>query len=179
MHDSGFGYDETNDTLNRMRAGVAFRFPVRLRNFEILLRPLSMQETIETHAFVAEEMARAPANARTKTFEHSLLAKETLVRSSTSKPGMTDYRLTHLEMRDWLPDEIHALYKEYVTITEKVDPNLESLTTQQIEALVDGLKKSPPEELSSILTELSFSQLRDVTCSLIRSASQEDKSSGG
>lgn len=162
------GYDVTSDVLSAMRSGVAFRFPVRIRDFSMHLRPLSMQETLEVHQFVAEEMSRMPASARTKVMEHSLLAKQTIIVASTSQPGSEDPKMTHLEMKHWLPDEIHAVYKEYSAIVEKVNPSPDDIDPEQMEGLIELVKKSPREELDYHLTALSFWQLKAIIFSLTK-----------
>lgn len=164
---SGFGYDVKSDVLNAMRAGVTFRFPVRIREFTMQLRPLSMHETLEVHQFVAQEMAAMPPAARTKVMEHSLMAKQTIIMATTSQPGAEDPRMTHLEMKHWLPDEIHAVYKEYLAIVDKVNPSPETMDPKEVAALVDEVKKSPREDLEYLLTAYSFLQLKAIICSLM------------
>lgn len=161
------GYDSTNEILTKMRLGVSWRWPIRIREFEVMVRPLSMSETVEVMSRVAAEMKRAPDLYKNRVQEHSLLAKEQLILATTSQPGANDYRLTHAVLGEFTPDEIIALYKEYVAVTAKCDPSLESMPVEDLKKLVSELKKTSREELDSLLTELSFSQLKAVASFLI------------
>lgn len=167
MYQESAGYDTTNEVLTKMRLGVEWRWPIRIRGFEVMVRPLSMAETIEVMSRVAAELKRSPDLYKNRVHEHALLAKEHLILATTSQPGAGDYKLTHPVLNDFTPDEIVALYKEYVTITEKCDPSIESLPADELKRMVADLKKTSREELDSLLTALSFLQLKAVASYLI------------
>jgi len=169
MYDQSPGYDATNEILTKMRLGVNWRWPIRIRDFEVMVRPLSMSETIEVMSRVASELKRAPDIYKNRVHEHALMAKEHLILATTSQPGATDYRLTHPVLNDFTPDEIITMYKEYVSATEKCDPSLETMPADEVRRLVADLKKTSREDLDSRLTELSFSQLKAITSFLINS----------
>lgn len=168
MYESA-GYDVTNEILTKMRLGVEFRWPIRIRGFEVSVRPLSMAETIEVMSRVAAEIKKSPEIYRNKVHEHALLAKEHLIMATTSQPGAGDFKLTHSVLNDFTPDELIALYKEYVSVTEKCDPSIETMPKEELERLVSALKKTPREDLDSQLTALSFLELKAVASSLILS----------
>lgn len=167
MYEDSAGYDVTNEILTKMRLGVEWRWPIRIRGFEVLVRPLSMAETIEVMSRVGAELKRSPDLYRNRVHEHALLAKEHLIQATTSQPGANDWRLTHPLLNDFTPDEIIALYKDYVSVTEKCDPSIESIPADEVKRMVSDLKKSSPEEQDSQLTALSFWQLKAVTSYLI------------
>lgn len=167
MHNQSPGYDATNEILNKMRLGVNFRWPIRIRDFEVTVRPLSMAETIEVMSKVAAELKRQPDIYKNKVHEHALIAKEHLILATTSQPGAGDFLLTHAVLNAFTPDELITLYKEYVSVTEKCDPSIESMPADELRRMVEVLKKTPPEEQDSQLTELSFLQLKALTSFLI------------
>jgi hypothetical protein len=166
-YDNGPGYDTTNEILTKMRLGVEFRWPIRIRDFEVMVRPLSMAETVQVMSNVAVEMKRSPDIFKNRIYEHALIAKEHLILATTSRPGAGDYRLTHPVLNDFTPDEIIAIYKEYVTVTEKCDPAVETMKPEDLKKLVSDLKKTSLEELDSQLTALSFWQIKAVAFYLI------------
>ena len=168
MFQESAGYDVTNEILTKMRMGVDWRWPIRIREFEVTVRPLSMSETIEVMSRVASEMKRQPEIYKNRVHEHALLAKEHLILATTSQPNAGDFRLSHAVLNDFSPDELIALYKEYVAVTEKCDPSIESISADELRGMVATLKKTSPEELDSRLTELSFWQLKAVASFMIR-----------
>lgn len=141
QHLESAGYDTTNEILTKMRMGVDWRWPIRIRDFEVTVRPLSMAETIEVMSRVANELKRQPEIYKNRVHEHALLAKEHLILATTSQPGAGDFRLTHAVLNEFSPDELIALYKEYVSVTEKCDPAIESMSSDELRSMVATLKK--------------------------------------
>lgn len=142
--------------IEAMRMGVNYVHPAKVRNFSVLLRPLSIQETINVAQEVVKSMSMMSDIEKTRLQEHSLVAIHTLVRASTPSPesGNETAKLSGMILRQLTNDELHALFKEYTIICEKVNPHVENLTQEEIKSLVDDIKKNP-----SHLIDLSFLQL--------------------
>ncbi len=158
------------EQIDQMRAGIDYRFPVMVRDFQLMVRPLSIVETVRVAQKVAEAMKGIPDSARNRLTEHTYLAKETLVIASTSDVGVNDQRITDLILDRMTPDELSYLFKQYVQVCDRANPALESMSIQDLKDMVEGLKKKAeeePEELVLLLTELSHFQLLNVATSLL------------
>lgn len=153
--------------LAAMRAGTEYRFEIRLRQFVMNCRPLTLSETNNVTSKVRAEMMKLPPEERTSVNESTYLAKAFLELSSTSAPGVYDPQLTHVLMDEMTADEIQYLYKQYVQVTARANPALEELDRAELDLLVEALKKSPKEALASQLIGLSFLQLLNVCRFLI------------
>ena len=162
------GYDDTNEILVKMRMGVSFRWPIRIRDFQITVRPLTMAETLEVLGNVAAELKRQPDIYRNRIQENALIAKEHLIYASSTQPGANDFRLTHKLLNDMTIDEVLAIHKEYLSVVDKGDPAIEAMPAEELSRLVNALKKTSHEEPDSQLTELSFWQLKQVAVYLLR-----------
>lgn len=153
--------------IDAMRMGVDYRFAVTMRGFTILLRPLSMQESIEVTSKVAERIMMVPETMRHRLTEHTFLASETLVLASTSDVGAGDPKITELICQRMTPDELQAMFREYVAGCDRCNPALEKMTDADLRKLAEDLKKSPPSELPSQLIALSLLQLSNLVASLL------------
>lgn len=155
--------------LAAMREGIDFRFPIKLRGFEIHVRPLSIDETMLVYSEVAEALASVPEKMRNRLVEQATLAKKTLVMASTSDVDEKDARITELVLGRFTPDELSHLFKEYTACLERVNPSLDRMAKADLDALVDLVKKNAtsPDALASTLTELSFLQLANLTLLLL------------
>lgn len=148
------------EQIDAMRMGVDYRLEIKVRGFTMMVRPLAISETLQVAATVQDELSKLPESARNRMSEHFILAKETLKIASTSDVGKNDPRITDLMMTHMTNDELHFLFKQYVAATDKVNPAMETLTPEEVEAIVEELKKNSSDaDLVSALTELSFSQL--------------------
>lgn len=150
--------------LEEMRLGVAYRFEARVRGFAVMLRPLSMSETIEVAAEVAGDLESFPAHARNRVTEHSLFCKKTLVKASTSAPDARDPRLTEYILDRMTSDEVLFLFKQYTLGTDRVNPALETMPEETLRAMIEDLKKNP-----SALIERSTLELVNVARFLLTS----------
>lgn len=156
------------DQIDAMRMGTDYRVPVNVRGFRMLVRPLSMQETVEVASSVQARLDGLPVSARSSLTEHTILAQETLQKASTSDVGKTDYQITEVIMQKMTPDEISYLWKQYVSAIDKTNPSLEMMREEELVLLAEALKKSPPGELGLALIELSFSQLVSLALHLLQ-----------
>lgn len=159
--------DMDND-IQAMRMGVDYTFPVRLRSFQVALRPLANSEMIKCYQDVSIYMASLPAAARSKIAEDNALAREFL-KAASSPFGQYAPRITDAMMDQMTTDEVMFLYREWMSICEKVNPALEKMPADQLKSIVDILKKNPVTDLDSQLTELSFYQLRSLVTFLLTS----------
>lgn len=147
------------EQLDAMRMGTDYRFLVKIRGFEMYVRPLSISETIQVTANTQEKLSMLPAQSRNVLTEHTILAKETLKLASTSDVGRDDIKITDLILDRMTNDEVHFLFKQYIAATDRVNPALELMKSEDVNNLVSDLKKNKREDLASALTELSLSQL--------------------
>lgn len=152
------------EQIDAMRAGVDYRFPIRIRQFAFEVRPLSILETVQVAQKVAESIRAAPESARNRLTEHTFLAKETLIVASTpdvgvNKPQITDYILDRMTN-----DELQFAYNQYVGVIDRANPQLELMSSEDLDALIADLKKNPEEGSALVfrLTELSLSQLMSI-----------------
>lgn len=147
------------EQIDAMRLGTDYRFLVKIRGFEMYVRPLSISETIQVTANTQEKLSLLPPQSRNVLTEHTILAKETLKLASTSDVGRDDIKITDLILDRMTNDEIHYLFKQYIAATDRCNPALELLKPEELTNLVSEVKKNKGEELASALTELSLSQL--------------------
>jgi len=147
------------EQLDAMRLGTDYRFLVKIRGFEMYVRPLSISETIQVTANTQEKLSTLPAQLKNVLTEHTILAKETLKLASTSDVGRDDIKITDLILDRMTNDEVHFLFKQYIAATDRCNPALELLKAEDLTNLVNEVKKNKGEELVSVLTELSLSQL--------------------
>lgn len=158
------------EQIDQMRAGVDYSFPIVVRGFELMVRPLAIVETVRVAQKVAEAMKSIPESARNRLTEHTYLAKETIILASTSDVGVSDARITDLILDRMTPDELSFLFKQYVGVCDRANPALELMEPAELKGLVEELKKKAaeaPEELGLQLIELSQSQLLNVATSLL------------
>lgn len=143
--------------LAQMRMGSDYKFTIKLKQFSVVLRPLSMDEFVNVTMETAEYLESLPPVARNRLSENTILAKKILVLASTSEPDMGDFKLTESLLGRMTNDEVSYLYNEYCVICDKVNPKLEELPIEEVDRLVDMVKKSPSQAI-----ELSFLELVNV-----------------
>lgn len=149
-----------------MRMGAAYKGTIRIRDFKLEVRPLTIAETLQVAGEVIEELKKFPSSLQNSMAEHTLLAQKTLVQATTSAPDKRDPKLTDLVVSRMTPDELHLLFKEYTTIIDRANPSLESMPVEELHRLLNSVKKSPP---GLELIDLSFYQLVNLVRSLLTS----------
>jgi hypothetical protein len=157
------------DILEAMRFGTQARFPVRIRKFEVALRPLTIAEMVSVTAEAAEDIRKQPENSQTAATEHVIFSVKMLEKASTSSPQKNDPKLTGAVLQCLTPDELAYLFKEYTAGLDKLNPSLEKLSLDKINELVALAKKNP-----SLLIELSFLEVVNV-CHALLPTSLPDK----
>ena len=128
--------------IDAMREGVDYVGLIKVRGFETRVRPLSSYEQMQIFTEVAEDFSVMPEKQRTNAMESFLLAKKTLMKATTSDVGENDSRLNEQILNRMTMNEIISLHKEYCAMEDRVNPILEEMTNEQLQALVDYLKKT-------------------------------------
>lgn len=170
---------ETRPELEKMRMGVEYSFPVKLRGFEVILRPLSNSEMMQAKSLVASAMANMKLHERSEVMEHNELAKEFLERAS-SPFGEFAPKLPKSLLNEFTNDELMYFYREYLAVCDRVNPALEELPQEALMEMVEMVKKNPSQEIRLGLISLSFGQLTSLALYLLINGERPtDKSSGG
>jgi hypothetical protein len=157
------------DILEQMRMGTQARFLIKMRKFEIMLRPLTVFETVSITGEVNEELSRRPDIARNAITEHVIFSIKSLEKASTSAPNRGDPKLTAAVLQDLSPDELAFLFKEYCAGVDRINPSMETISMERVNELVELAKKN-----NSVLIELSFLELVNV-CRVLLSQQQMAK----
>ncbi len=144
--------------LALMRQGVSYRFNIRIREYSLAVRPLSTMETIHAAKRAAAKFQALTQEEQTSVTESIIIVSEKLKIASTSDVGAQDEKLTDLLVSQMSPHELDYLWKQYIAGLERVNPSIEEISAEDLEALVEEVKKSPLG-LRSALTELSLRQL--------------------
>lgn len=158
-----FDNPNTLPEIDAMRMGVDYRHNIKVRNFTLQVRPITMVEDMEIAAEVQRLLAKQPKEYRNSKTENAFIARETLKRASCLDPtkylpGVADPVLDAMTN-----DEMIFLFKEYVSVTDKCNPCLELLDGDELNLLVEAVKKnSQADDLVSQLTDLSFLQLASL-----------------
>lgn len=152
------------DPLELMRAGVEYRFPIRLRSWEGKFRPLSNLELTQIATETAEQLRRQPELANSRMAESVLYAIK-MLSLATSEPGGRDPQLTEATLQELSPDELQFLNREYQAVIERVNPCLETLSPDDVENWITDLKKKQirPADLSFVSLANVCARLLDLT----------------
>lgn len=161
---------DTIEQLDQMRSGVDYKMPVRIRNYSIMLRPLSIMEEVEVIAEVTDRYASLPENYKNRVSENLLQAKESLKLASTSDVGTKDPKITDYILDRMTNTEIQYLWKQYIAACDRVNPSFDKMSEDELKELLDKVKKNP-----ELLTEFSFWELVNFCQSLIKEESPTDK----
>ena len=151
--------------LAAMRAGVDYRFKIKCRQFEVTVRPLANLEIIQAASEAADAFEKMPKNQQLSVTASLLNAMYQLEKASAKDVGEIG-ELTLPLMKLMTADEVNNLWKQYVRVCDKVNPDFEGMPAQELEALVEGLKKN--SDPLSTLTDLSISNLIAVCQHLLR-----------
>lgn len=146
------------EQIQKMRLGVDYRHPITIRDFSILVRPISISETLEVSQVVTERFMKLDVNAKNRVAEHTFLAQETLLRASKPAPDSEmEPTISNYIMNKMTPDELSYLHKQYVAVMDKVNPALEMMDASEVKEMVEALKKNP-----LAVTEFSFLELASM-----------------
>lgn len=132
-----------DDVLTAMRFGVDYYFTVKVRGLELRMRPLSIHEQVGVTNEAAEEMSLKTKTSQNAMTEASLLAIRTLERASSPGPDSKVLgRLQAHTLQQMTNDELMALYRAYSEGCDKLNPAMETITPEQLDALVESVKKN-------------------------------------
>lgn len=144
--------------VDAMRLGVNYRLEISCRGFKMMVRPLTIMETVQAAANVVEKMKTMPESWKTRMTEHLYTAREMLKFASTSDVGKQDSSITDPMLDAMTADEVQFLYRQYVAATDRANPCLELMKDTELQLLVEDIKKNFATESASALTELTFLQ---------------------
>jgi len=154
-------------SLNLIRQGVDFRFKIRCRDLELSVRPLSISEEDQIAQEVAEELDKLPPARQTSMRQSMSLSIKKLEMAQTSEPGKMDSKVFQNELQRMTAGEIDHLFKQYVAGADKLNPIFDRLPADQLEKIVETLKKnSTVQEMT--LIESSFFHLVDLCLHLLK-----------
>ena len=141
------------DLLAKMRAGTKEVYEIRMRDFVIPVRMISLDERLDIRNRMMVQNTKVMGDLANLA---SLVQKEILRAASTlsqGSPGVLSDRLLGMLTLD----EVIYLYNEYQKICEEVNPSLEDVSPEKFEALVNAIKKN-----SVTASDLSLAQFRAV-----------------
>ncbi len=142
--------------MELMRAGVEYSFEISIRQFKVFVRPLTNLEIIQATASAAESYERLPDSQRLSVTASLLNAMHQLEKAASVDVGeVSALPLAILQMMT--PDEVNHLWKQYCRVMDKVNPDFQFMSIEELNVLVEDLKKSL-DKLSQ-LTDLSISNL--------------------
>lgn len=149
--------------LDKMRLGVKYRFPVKLRGYEFLCRPLTVIECTEVAIETANDLNNKPHLRHVPLGENVLFAIKTLSRASTSAPDARDMQLHEAVLQQLTPDELMFIFSEYKAIVDRVAPLLQEVSEERITELLDLAKKN-----HTALIDFSFAEAIGCCRALLR-----------
>lgn len=155
------------ELLEAMRDGIKTRKTINVRRALFTVRPLSITEHREITSEVARILMSAEPSDQTKVTEEVLFAQMTLMRATTSDFGKQDSPLTQAILDQMTVGETMTIFREYNRFVESIDPSIEEMPPEKLQALIDELRETIKKNPSR-LTELSGSELRDVCKHLFR-----------
>lgn len=164
-----------DDILRALRFGVDYTFTIKVRQLEIVVRPLSLTERVRVTNDVLADLSKQPAEQRTALAESSLLAIRTIELATTPEPNSKAAPTLPAQLLErFTNDEVAAVYKAYMDGLEILDPSMETLTSERLKELVEAAKKNP-----SALRELARPHLETLAVFLLTDTSPVGNTSGG
>lgn len=151
--------------LALMREGIEYKFEIKVRSFVVKVRPLTNLEIIEATAKAAEAYEMMPEKTRSSISLSLMLAMYQLERASSPDIGEIG-ALSMPLMQLMNNEELNSLWKQYVRVTDLINPSFENMDSEEVEKVVEELKKNS-DQLSR-LTDLSISQLIAVCSYLLK-----------
>lgn len=150
--------------LELMRAGVDYKFTISLRDYRVTVRPLTATEIVSAASKAAESYMKLSETERVNISASLLSAMYHLEMSSAPDVGEMG-KLPFAMLQKMTPDEVNHLFKQYVRVTERVNPDFEEIPLDRVKELVSNLKKNSDKR--SPLIDISISELMAVCLSLL------------
>lgn len=162
--------------LAALRFGVDYTFTIKLRDLEVTVRPLSITERVRVVNEITADMSTKKPEDRNSLTESSLLAIRTIELATTpSHDSKRAPLLPAAVLNQFTNEELLAFYKQYCDGCDRLDPSMDTITPERLNALVDAAKKN-----ALVVTELPRPHLEKVALYLLtRIESPEDSTSGG
>lgn len=159
------------ERLKQLRAGVDAVYPIRMRQLEVPVRVLSIDEIMACRAQAKKSRMQA---GQDDIFEDVELEIATLSLAAQIPAGSpTGSMLPEKMLRALSADELNFLYKEFCVVMNRVNPSAANMDPKDFRQLVEALKKN-------LVTskDLSLMQLKAI-CSAFQDMiqRQEDPSS--
>jgi hypothetical protein len=155
------------DILAQMRKGIQETYEIRLRGALIPVRVLTVTEMNDARR---EGLSAAIAIKGDETDKNLFQQKTILKLASTivkgAGPMLSDKLLDMLSA-----DELDFIYREYINIVDRVNPDMEQMTEEEFRHLVDMVKKNTMTSRECTLRQLRviFTAYQDL---IQRQASQ-------
>lgn len=145
--------------LALMRAGVEYSFEISIRQFRLKVRPLTNLEIIQATSDAADAYSKLPEKQQLSVSASLLNAMYQLERASASDVGEnSELPLAVLQMMN--PEEVNHLWKQYCRVMDKVNPDFQTMSVENLDLMVEELKKN--SDPLSLLTDLSISNLIEL-----------------
>lgn len=162
--------------IDAMRSGVEYRFPVVCRGMTVLMRPLTSLEIVRITQQVNAEIMAKPEVERVGILTSVMLSSAKLEVATTSDVGVDNPKLSRLIIERMTHSEITYLYKQWLAGCDKCDPALEELSTDEVNLLLEEVKKN--KDIRTALIDRSFLELANMCRLLMQQESPVASSSG-
>ena len=108
-----------SDILSKLRAGVEYKFKIKVRELELEMRPLTVTEYSQVADQVADHIKTLKPDSRNRFNENVIFAMYVLIKATKESPEMKDEEATlnFPVLQKMTNDEIGTIYDEYVAIT--------------------------------------------------------------
>lgn len=156
------------DLLRRMRAGTKEVYIIRMREQEIPVRVLSIDEIAQIRREAISQAAKLGGDeTELNLWKQKLTLKLASAVTADKVPMLSEKLLGLLSL-----DEVQYLYEEYIRITDAVNPSLELMSPERFKSMVDALKKNHLSSRDCTLLELR------VICSAFQELIQRPETHG-
>ena len=157
---------KAEDLLAKMRAGTKEIHEIKMRDFVVQVRILSIDEM----NLVRRDAYKAALAMKGDDVDKNLITQKSILKLASTDPGSGGVPILSDKLLSMLTnDEIAFLYDEYIRVMDSVNPALETITHEAFREMVDSLKKN----LVSV-NELSIRQLKVICSSYVDLISQKD-----
>jgi hypothetical protein len=153
---------ETQDRIRFMRNGIEAKFSVEFDGNTLMMRPLAILEELEIEDLVMKEFNSAPEYKRTKRLMDYLTMTKVLSRALSPCPEQPE-PLREKELQLMPTMYLATLYAKYVEICKQLNPNIDTITNDQLEGLIGELLDNP-----KLVNDCTQSELKHVCIELLR-----------
>lgn len=151
---------DVEEYLKQLRQGYQVPLKIRARDLEIPVRLLTAAEQVVADGRAQKRYLAIPEDERSNVALLMISRQEMLFEASKDAEGMPALARPFLTKLSW--DELAYLYDELMNQWDRVNPRLDEITQDELDALIDGAKKNPAS-----LNELTFPQLLRLASQLL------------